>query len=548
MQILGLAKLQQTYVHLKQQDQAVPIAERLLRHIQVTYKTALGDMERVPRTGATLVVANHPFGILEGAVLATLLTQLRPDVKFLANSLLTAIPELANLIIPVDLENPTARNGAGMRKALQHLDHHGMLVIFPAGEVSHFQWKLRATTDPEWNPAVARLIELAARRNTQVAVVPIHIAGSNSTAFQAAGFLHPKARTLLLVRELFNKQGKTVDLRIGKPIPAERILSIQSNQERIEYLRWKTYLLANRNDFKPNTAKPMPVRAKQQQEPIASETAKHLVAGDVAALRESDRLAVSGDLEVYLAKIDKIPAVLREIARLREITFRAAGEGTGKPLDIDRFDQHYLHLFVWNSLKHEIVGAYRLAPTDIGHDNLYTATLFQYNQQFLQRMGPAVELGRSFIRAEYQKAFAPLLLLWKGIGSFVKANPQYKILFGPVSISNQYQAISRDLMISFLEKRETLHDWMDLIQARNAPPKTATQEHCSDLEDLHEVVSELEPGQTGIPVLLRQYLRLGGKLLGFNIDPEFSDTLDGLILVDLRKTEPKLLQRYMGKQ
>jgi putative hemolysin len=175
--------------------------------------------------------------------------------------------------------------------------------------------------------------------------------------------------------------------------------------------------------------------------------------------------------------------------------------------------------------------------------------LFHFGEEFLNRMGPALELGRSFVRAEYQKGFAPLLLLWKGIGKYIARNPQYRVLFGPVSISNQYQAVSRELMISFLERSASLVSWKSLVHARNAPVRdAASHTFCRDLEDLSDVVSDIEPGRAGIPVLLRQYLKLGGKLLAFNVDRDFSDALDGLIVVDLLKTEPRLLDRYLGRE
>jgi putative hemolysin len=196
------------------------------------------------------------------------------------------------------------------------------------------------------------------------------------------------------------------------------------------------------------------------------------------------------------------------------------------------------------------VGAYRLAGTDVNRD-LYTGTLFKYGDEFLDRVGPALELGRSFVRAEYQKGFAPLLALWKGIGAYVGRNPKYKILFGPVSISNQYQAVSRELMVSFLERRSSLREFAGLIASRNPFKRRSRQpllpSRDFDFEDLSDCVSDLEPSRVGVPVLLRQYLKLGGKLLGFNVDPEFSDTLDGLIVVDLTKTDPRLLERYLGK-
>jgi putative hemolysin len=284
------------------------------------------------------------------------------------------------------------------------------------------------------------------------------------------------------------------------------------------------------------------------------------VAAEIATLPAGCLLGRSGDLEVYLSRATHIPNVLHELGRLREITFRAAGEGTGKRLDIDEFDRHYLHLFVWNGRSKELVGAYRLAPTDVvrrryGICGLYTATLFRFGAPFLDRLGPALELGRSFIREEYQRGFAPLLLLWKGIGAFVARNPRYKTLFGPVSISNRYQAVSRELMISFLEKYALLRDWAGLVRNRHAfrerflkgANRPALPNSGFGIDDLSELVSDIEQKQTGVPILLRQYLKLGGKLLGFNLDPKFANTLDGLILVDLTKTDLKLLDRYLGK-
>jgi putative hemolysin len=296
------------------------------------------------------------------------------------------------------------------------------------------------------------------------------------------------------------------------------------------------------------------------EEPIAGTMPAADVAAEIATLPAGCLLGRSGDLEVYLSRAIHIPNVLHELGRLREITFRAAGEGTGKRLDIDEFDPYYLHLFVWNARSQELVGAYRLAPTDVvrkryGIRGLYTATLFRFGDPFLDRLGPALELGRSFIRKEYQRGFAPLLLLWKGIGAFVARNPRYKILFGPVSISNRHQAVSRELMISFLEKYALLRDWTGLVRNRHAlrerflkgANRPALPNSGFDIDDLSEVVSDIEQKQTGVPILLRQYLKLGGKLLGFNVDPKFADTLDGLILVDLTKTDSKLLERYLGK-
>ncbi len=549
---LTSAAIADTYSILQSQELAKPISERLLDHLEVKYNLAARDLDRIPRKGPALVVSNHPFGILEGAVLATAMLRLRPDVRFLANSLLAVIPELRDLVIPVDPDGSTSANPAALRRALEFLRGGGLLIVFPAGEVSHFHWRQASITDRAWSPTIARMIQIMVRRGIPVPVFPVFIGGANSLLFQAAGMVHAKLRTALLARELLNKRRTTVDVRIGSPIDGQKLMGIPSDEERIQYLRWRTYLLANRSPFKANTRVRAATRPRKNLEPVAPAADALRMIHEVSLLRPDECLAKSGDLKVYLAHAQRIPAVLQEIGRLREITFRAVGEGTGKARDLDSFDVHYLHLFVWHSVNHEVVGAYRLGTVD---GPLYTASLFQYGRAFLERLGPAVELGRSFIRAEYQKGFTPLLLLWKGIGKFIARNPRYKTLFGPVSISNQYQSISRELMVSFLERHASLRGWRELITNRIPfRSKHAGQmlqpnvpSNVFGLEELSVVVSDLEPNHAGVPVLLRQYLRLGGKLLGFNVDPEFSDALDGLILVDLTQTEPKLLERYLGK-
>lgn len=560
---LCIDQLAGIYATLRAMSDETPIAARLLQHLEVTERVSEKDLEHIPRQGPVLLVVNHPFGILEGAVLLALLTQLRSDVKFLANGILEAIPEIRSLLIAVDPlggAGAALSNHTGIRKAVEFLSAGGLLVVFPAGEVSHFQWKKRSVTDPKWNPAIARMLAIATRRTQGISVIPVYVEGSNGLVFQAAGVVHPWLRTIMLGRELLNKRRATVEVRIGSPIAAEKLLAIPSDEERTEYLRWRTYLLASRDQYKPRTALPFERGGGRPFDliPIAPATNRAAMAREVEALSTESQLAASGDLSAFIASAREIPTVLREIGRLREVTFRAAGEGTGKSIDLDRFDPHYLHLFVWNKSKREIAGAYRLAGADtmqsqFGIRGLYTASLFEYGDEFLDRMGPALELGRSFVRIEYQKGFAPLLLLWKGIGRYVARNPQYRILFGPVSISNQYHSISRQLMVSFLERHVWLKEWASLVSTRNPFRARDTQPRAAwnaalDLDDLSAVLSDLEPSRAGVPVLLRQYLKLGGKLLGFNVDPHFSNALDGLIVVDLTKTEPKLLERYLGKR
>jgi len=555
---LGFEKAQRLYTSLKIQAPAQSIQEVLLQQLAVTYRVGERDIQQVPKSGPILVVANHPFGILEGAVLAAVLGRVRPDVRFLANDILSTIPEVHDLLIPVDPTGGASaarRNVTGVRRSIEFLERGGCLVVFPAGEVSHFHLRQATVTDPEWHTAVSRMIETLSRRGVAVSALPVYLGGANSFVFQTLGLLHSRLRTLLLVRELLNKRNRLVELRIGSLISSKKLLEIPTPEERTEYLRWRTYLLANRRDYKARTSVPLVGRSRRSPQPVRPSSEKALLCQEIAALSADQILAKTGDLDVHIAPARLIPAVLEEIGRLRELTFRAVGEGTGKSTDLDRFDSEYLHLFAWHAGKSEIVGAYRLAGTDRTKD-LYTAMLFKYGDAFIKKMGPALELGRSFVRPEYQRGFAPLLALWKGIGAYISRNPRYRVLFGPVSISNRYQAVSRELMVNFLERHASLGEWMGLVSNRNAFRKRRRAPGLPsvgpgfgmDAKDLSDVVSDLEPSRTGIPVLLRQYLKLGGRLLGFNVDPEFSDTLDGLIVVDLLKTERRLLEGYLGKE
>ena len=558
--ILGIREIELVYGRLRAMGGGRPIAERLLQLLEVTLRISELDTAHVPRKGPAVLVVNHPFGILEGAALATILPRIRPDVKFLANGVLAAIPELRDLVIPVDPMGGAGairQNPGALRQSLHYLGDGGLLVVFPAGEVSHFQWRARSVTDPPWSCGIARILRIASRHAPSLPVIPVYVEGANSALFQVLGMLHPRLRTALLARELLNKRRYSVSVRIGSAISTGKLLAIPTEEEQTEYLRWRTYLLASRQEYKARTSLPFVRRRKETLQPIAAPVEAETLCREIEALPPASLMAKSGEMAAYIASAGEIPSVLAEIGRLRELTFRGAGEGTGKSADLDEFDPHYLHLFLWNEARQELAAAYRLAGADqvrsrFGLRGLYTATLFDYGPEFLDRLGPALELGRSFVRAEYQKSFAPLLLLWKGIGQYVSRNPRYKILFGPVSISNQYQSISRELMVSFLERYASFREWAGLVSTRN-PFRPSHREPgrlpkaAFDVEDLSAVVSDIEPSRAGVPVLLRQYLKLGGRLLGFNVDPKFSNALDGLILVDLTKTEPRLLERYLGK-
>ncbi|WP_265594588.1 GNAT family N-acetyltransferase [Haloferula sp. BvORR071] len=290
-------------------------------------------------------------------------------------------------------------------------------------------------------------------------------------------------------------------------------------------------------------------------QPIAAPADQAEVQAEIAHLQRRGPLASQGKLDVFLAAAWEIPAILHEIGRLREITFRGVGEGTGKELDLDRFDASYLQLFLWDREAACVVGGYRLGCTDVllasgGADALYTSTLFHFEQPFLDFLKPALELGRSFVIPEYQKSIHPLGLLWRGIGRFVAERPRYARLFGPVSISSDYTATSTDLIVRFLRDRrqdKAISRWVHPLHPYGLPEGADISSCLQSIEDVSAAVAAAEPDSKGVPVLLRQYLKLNATLLEFNVDPDFSDVLDALVLVDLRQAPATVLARYMGE-
>ena len=551
---LQIDRLEVTYEKARTSG-AGTVFESLLRELQVTCQMDPSDLARIPETGAVVAVANHPFGMLEGAVLSSALSRVRPDIKIMTNHLLAGVPDLEASCIFVDpfhRATSTRANIAPLKQAIRWLRSGGMLLIFPAGEVSHWDFAHGGIADPQWSETVARLIGI-----TRAAALPIFINGRNSLLFQVLGVVHPNLRTSSLPAELLNKRGKTVEVRIGRVIPFETVSGITDDSEATRYLRWRTYALARRGEIMWRW-KALPLR----KAPVEAEAPRDKLVREIERLPAESLLHESGGLSVYLATAVQTPGVLREIGRLREIAFRTVGEGTGREIDLDIYDSYYQHLFVWHQANREVVGAYRVAASEdiltrFGLKGLYTNTLFHYDARLFQRLGPALELGRSFIRQEYQKQYGPLLMLWKGILAYIAArHPEIAVLYGAVSISADYHPLSRQLLAQFLLAQKGSDGLGDLVAPRR-PFRPRAARACDieaivrlvpSLDDLSNLIADIESDGKGAPILIRHYARLGARLLGFNVDHKFSDALDGLIVVDLRKTDPNLLARYMGKE
>lgn len=557
---LGLREIDRIYRSALSLNPSTPFPDRVLASAGVAYTYSENDLAGIPKTGPVVAVANHPFGGIEGVVLLSLLKRVRPDVRIMANYLLHAIPEMREDFIFVD---PFGSSGSAkanlkpIKESLTWLKQGGCLVIFPAGEVSSYDRKANRVRDNAWSASVAAFI-----RKSEATAVPLFFAGRNSSAFNAAGMVHARFRTLLLIRELINKRGRRLLVRIGSPLPWKHLDAVAMDDAAlINYLRFRSYLLDERATRRQRRLFLAHLPPSLPPDPIIPPEPTEWQLKEILQLPPEQKLVESGDLTVYIARSAQIPSILREIGRLREITFRAVGEGTGDEVDLDEFDYYYNHLFIWNRARQEVLGSYRLGLADEivrqhGVHGLYTHTLFKFDERLMNRIQPAIELGRSFIRPEYQKSYIALFLLWKGISTFIGQNPRYRILFGPVSITNEYREASRGMILECM-RRTCMADELSAMVAPRIPPKPPRRaEWCmpqyesllSDLELMATFVSEIEPDRKDIPVLLRQYLKLGGKLLSFNVDPEFSSVVDGLILVDLSQASTKTLRRYMGNE
>ncbi|MBV8863771.1 MAG: lysophospholipid acyltransferase family protein [Acidobacteriaceae bacterium] len=536
---------------------ATEFARHLLSDLNIRYDVSAGDLALIPPRGNALIVANHPFGFLEGLLLLAFLEDIRVDYRIVANHLLSSVPALQERLIFVNpfAERASATNNArGIRAAIEWLLSGGLLVMFPAGQVAHLNWGERPVADPKWSTAAVRIAS-----KVQCATLPIFFDGANSAGFQMAGMLHPKLRTLNLANELVNKSGRTISIRLGNPIPASVLNRYATPETATDYLRARIYLLGERSEARvARTAQ----RSAWLEKPnaIIQPVLRSLLAEEIKALPPERILVRSDEFAVCFAAAHEIPNAMREIGRCRELTYRDVGEGTGRALDLDRFDEHYSHLILWHSAESRVAGAYRLAATpDIlpahGIKGLYTSTLFSYRQAFFTHIGPAFELGRSFICRDYQKHYSPLLLLWKGILKYVAQRPECAVLFGAVSMSSEYHPLSRTLMVNFLNGQisNRASDW---IRPRRAfRPRPLLPKHVKQLrrllpslEELSSSIQDLEADGKGLPILIKQYLKIGGQLLSFNVDPGFSDALDVLVMADLRTASRPMLERCMGRQ
>lgn len=543
--------------------------DALLSELNVRYLAFQEDLAKIPKTGPFVLVANHPLGALDGVIMCKIISEIRPDFKVMGNFLLTNIKPMAPYVIsvnPFETRKDAYSSMAGMRGALRHLEEGNCLGIFPAGEVSNKNNEFGEILDKPWEETALKLI-----RKANVPVVPMYFHAKNSELFYKSSKIHPDLQTLLLPAEMLNKREKPIKIRIGRPISPK----IQKEYETIadlgKFLRKKVYMM--KSYFNDQKSKEENLNVKNLNitpndavvENIIDETPLAEILADRENLRkkEGKLLFNNGEYEVYFANFDEIPAMMREIGRQREITFRAVGEGTNLPFDLDEYDKHYHHLILWDNAQQKIAGAYRMAlgaevMKNHGIKGFYTNSLFDFDQELQPFFRKVIEMGRAYITAEYQQKPLPLFLLWRGITHVCLRNTDHKFLMGGVSISNRFSDFSKSLMIEFMRSH-----YFDAVVSQYVHPKNDYKVHLSerdrnlffedldnDLNKFDKLIDDFEP-EMRLPVLIKKYIKQNAKVVAFNVDPNFNDAIDGLMYIrisDLPESTIKPVLEEMSEQ
>ena len=541
LRVLRISTINKIYENNKHKTD-LDFLNGVLDDCNIKFEIPEEDLKRIPKEGAFITISNHPLGGIDGVLLLKLLIEKRADYKIIANFLLHRIEPLKPYVMPVnpfETRKDAKSSVAGIKSALLHLKEGKPLGIFPAGEVSTYKdGKLKV--DKPWEEGAVRLIQKA-----NVPVIPIYFHAKNSRLFYFLSKISDTLRTAKLPSEVISQEGRVIKVRIGKPISIADQNEYKELAAFSEFIRKKTYMLANPFEKKTKILSTEKIKIKKPAKKITSQRSIHLFVKEIENLREKEtRLLESKNYEVFFASAKDIPNLLHEIGRLREITFREVGEGTNKEIDLDKFDKYYHHLLLWDREANCLAGAYRMGlGKDIykkyGINGFYIQTLFRIEPELYQMMENTIEMGRAFIIGEYQQKPMPLFLLWKGIVHVTLRYPEYKYLMGGVSISNQFSDFSKSLMIEFMKSH-----YYDPYVAQYIYPKKeykvklkdgdkdfvfdATK---ADMQKFDKIIDEIEPGALRIPVLIKKYVKQNARLVAFNVDPKFNNAVDGLMYI-----------------
>jgi putative hemolysin len=549
MKILRIDKINDVYDDNKHLN-ILEFLNALLDEFQIKFEIPEEDLKRIPREGAFVTVSNHPLGGIDGVLLLKIILEHRKDFKIIANFLLQRISPIEPFVMPVNPfedRKDIKSSISGFKRAIHHLRSGAALGVFPAGEVS-VKKEDDLVVDKQWEPSAMKLIQKA-----EVPILPIYFHAKNSALFYKLSNWSDILRSAKLPSEVLSQKNRVIKIRIGKPISIKDQKEYIDLNEFTSFIRKKTYMLANPyekdsvslKDAATSTIKKT-ITPNPPPEKIATSVSSELIEQEVENLRGYDcRLLESKNFEVFLVSADKIPNILKELGRLREITFRAIGEGTNNAIDLDSCDSYYHHMFLWDNAAKKIAGAYRMGLgakifAKYGIDGFYLQDLFRFEPELYGMMSESIEMGRAFIIKEYQQKPMPLFLLWKGIVHTTLRFPKHKYLIGGVSISNQFSSFSKSLMIEFMKSHyydpyvaQYIRPKKEFkVKLKDADKDFVFDETKADLNKFDRVIDELEPGLR-IPVLLKKYIKQNAKVIAFNVDPLFNNAVDGLMYIKI---------------
>ncbi|WP_348798153.1 GNAT family N-acyltransferase [Flavobacterium adhaerens] len=541
MQTLKISTLNKIYdrnKHLKE----LPFLNAILDEFQIKFEIPEEDFKRLPKDGAYITISNHPLGGIDGILLLKLMLEKEPNFKIIANFLLHRIDPMKPYIMPVNpFENhkDVKSSVVGIKETLHHLRDGRPLGMFPAGEVSTYK-DGKFVVDKAWEEGAIKVI-----RKAQVPVVPIYFHAKNSRLFYLLSKISPTLRTAKLPSELLTQKNRVIKVRIGKPISVAEQNEYESIEEYTEFLRKKTYLLANPFEKETPFLNANNLKPAKSPKQIVTAASQEKIIKEIETLRKNnDRFLQSKNYEVFFTKAKEIPNVLHEIGRLREITFREVGEGTNESIDIDAYDKYYNHMFLWDNDAQKIAGAYRMGlGSEIypkyGIEGFYLTDLFRFEPELHDMLHHSIEMGRAFIVKEYQQKPMPLFLLWKGIIHTTLHHPEHKYLIGGVSISNQFSDFSKSLMIEFMKSNfydpyiaQYIHPKKAFrVKLKDADKDFIFDEAEADLNKFDKLIDELEPGSLRLPVFFKKYIKQNARVVAFNVDPLFNNAVDGLMYI-----------------
>lgn len=519
------------YGHLS----GLEFVEQVLDFFGVSFSVLDSEKERIPASGRCVIIANHPIGSLDALALIKLIMDVRADLKVVANTMLMALEPMHELLLPVNnMQGKTPKQN--LNNIHNHLKQEGIVIIFPAGEVSRL--RPQGVRDTKWHTGFLRIAQ-----NTKSPILPVFINAKNSPIFYSVSMIFKPLATTLLIKEMYKKRASVIGLRVGEIIPNDSYQTLKlTSDEKVRLFKRHIYKIAKGRSGLFAT-----------QNAIAFAEDRRTLKQDIQSYCENLGATKDGKT-IYLYQHKSSSAIMREIGRLREISFRAVGEGTNKRRDIDCYDKHYFHLILWDENELEIAGAYRFGDAQTLSDpehptGLYSATLFDYNQRMQNYFDNGLELGRSFVQPKYW-GNRSLDYLWCGIGAFVSRYPKYRYLFGPVSIPGTFPQTAVALLVDFYKCYFSSSERLASAKIpvlENASPvyQFDGNDYEKELLVLKELLAHMN---VKIPTLLKQYGEVsvagGSSYLAFNRDPDFNDCIDGLVMVDITKLRPKKRKRY----